>query len=136
MLCITNTLIKHQSFVYIQLFDQTVIFLAIQFIICNLLFKCQSTQFISQFYFNHRWQPIRCYHIVLPHVQMSFLKFTSCDNQALLGCIPIAAVAVHLNLNSCKLVSHHIRCIAITYWISNSLRQFQMSAQKKWFQFI
>ena len=26
------------------------------------------------------------------------LKFTSCDNQALVGCIPIAAVAVHLNL--------------------------------------
>ena len=26
------------------------------------------------------------------------LKFTSCDNQALVGCIPIPAVAVHLNL--------------------------------------
>ena len=31
-------------------------------------------------------------------VQITFLKFTSCDNQALVGCIPIAAVAVHLNL--------------------------------------
>ena len=30
----------------------------------------------------------------------AFLKFTSCDNQALVGCIPIAAVAVHLNLKS------------------------------------
>ena len=42
-------------------------------------------------------------HIVLlkcPHVQIAFLKFTSCDNQALVGCIPIAAVAVHLNLKS------------------------------------
>ena len=42
-------------------------------------------------------------HIVLlkcPHVQISFLKFTSCDNQALIGCIPIAAVAVDLNLKS------------------------------------
>ena len=42
-------------------------------------------------------------HIVLlkcPHVQITFLKFTSCDNQALVGCIPIAAVAVHLNLKS------------------------------------
>ena len=29
-----------------------------------------------------------------------FLKFTRCDNQALVGCIPIAAVAVHLNLKS------------------------------------
>ena len=42
-------------------------------------------------------------HIVLlkcPDVQIAFLKFTSCDNQALLVCIPIAAVAVHLNLKS------------------------------------
>ena len=31
-------------------------------------------------------------------VQIAFLKFTSYDNQALVGCIPIAAVAVHLNL--------------------------------------
>ena len=29
-----------------------------------------------------------------------FLKFSSCDNQALAGCIPIAAVAVHFNLKS------------------------------------
>ena len=28
------------------------------------------------------------------------LKFTSYDNQVLVGCIPIAAVAVHLNLKS------------------------------------
>ena len=28
------------------------------------------------------------------------LKFTSCDNQALVGYIPIPAVAVHLNLKS------------------------------------
>ena len=28
------------------------------------------------------------------------LKFTSCDNQALVRCIPIAAVAVHLKLKS------------------------------------
>ena len=40
-------------------------------------------------------------HVVIlkcPDVQIAFLKFTSCDNQALVGCIPIAAVAVHLNL--------------------------------------
>ena len=29
-----------------------------------------------------------------------FGKFTIYDNQALVGCIPIAAVAVHLNLKS------------------------------------
>ena len=42
-------------------------------------------------------------HIVLlkcPHVQIAFLKLTSCDNQALVGCIPIAALTVHLNLKS------------------------------------
>ena len=42
-------------------------------------------------------------HIILlkcHHVQIAFLKFTSRDNQALVGCIPIAAVAVHLNLKS------------------------------------
>ena len=32
--------------------------------------------------------------------EIAFLKFTSCDNQALVGCIPIAAVAVDLNLES------------------------------------
>ena len=42
-------------------------------------------------------------HIVLlkcPHVQIAFLKFTSCDNQALVGCILIPTVAVNLNLKS------------------------------------
>ena len=33
-------------------------------------------------------------------VQIAFLKFTSCDNQALVGCIPIPSVAVHLKLKS------------------------------------
>ena len=33
-------------------------------------------------------------------VQIAFLKFTSCDNQALVGCIPIPAVAVYFNLKS------------------------------------
>ena len=32
--------------------------------------------------------------------QIAFLQFTSCDNQALVGCIPIAAVALHLNVKS------------------------------------
>ena len=39
-------------------------------------------------------------HIVLLKCQIEFLKFTSCDNQVLVGCIPIAAVAVHFNLKS------------------------------------
>ena len=32
--------------------------------------------------------------------QIAFLKFTSYDKQALVGCIPIAAVDVHLNVKS------------------------------------
>ena len=35
-----------------------------------------------------------------PHVQIAFFKFTSCDNQASVGCIPITAVAVHLKPKS------------------------------------
>ena len=61
-------------------------------------------------------------HIFLlkcPHVQIAFLKFTSCDDQALVGCIPIAAVAVHLKLKSWKLVSH------LMY--SNNIVNFQES---------
>ena len=66
-------------------------------------------------------------HIVLlksPYVQIAFMKLTSCDNQALVVCIPVAAVAVHLKLKSSKLVSHLIRCIAITYRIFKSLQHF------------
>ena len=33
-------------------------------------------------------------------VQIAFLKLTYCVNQALVGCIPIATVAVDLNLKS------------------------------------
>ena len=35
-----------------------------------------------------------------PLVQIAFLKFTNCENQALVVCIPIAAIDVHLNLKS------------------------------------
>ena len=47
-------------------------------------------------------------------------EIPSCDNQSLVGCIPIAPVAVHLNLKSEKLVSRLKRCIAITYGILNA----------------
>ena len=39
-------------------------------------------------------------HIVLQKCHIAFLKFTSCDNQALERCILNPAVAVHLNLKS------------------------------------
>ena len=38
--------------------------------------------------------------LMCPHVQIAILKFPSCDNQSLVECIPIAAVAVDLNLKS------------------------------------
>ena len=43
LLCITDNSIKHQSFVYTQLNDQTVLFQTIQFII-SIQFKCQPYQ--------------------------------------------------------------------------------------------
>ena len=52
-------------------------------------------------------------HIVLlkcPHVQIAFLKFSSCDNQALVGCIPIAAVAVHSR------VFNNFKCLYKKVW--------------------
>ena len=57
-------------------------------------------------------------------MSIGFLKIIICDNQALVGCIPVATVAIHLNLKSQNFVSHLIRCIAITYWIFKSPGQF------------
>ena len=53
----------------------------------SIRFCCIFSKFKTEFY---------C--ISCPHVQIAFLKFTSCDNQVLVGCIPTAAVAVHLKL--------------------------------------
>ena len=39
-------------------------------------------------------------HFIAYRSSKVLLKFTRCDNQALVVCIPIAAVAVHLNLKS------------------------------------
>ena len=47
LLCITNNSIKHQSFVYTQLNDQTVLFQAIKLstsLVC-IQFKCQTVLF-------------------------------------------------------------------------------------------
>ena len=94
--------------------------------------SCWSIPYVSEVFFPSLeersekklpWRNLEFYCISFI-VQIAFLKFTSCDNQALVGCIPIAAVAVHLNLKSSKLVIDLIRCIAITYCIFKSLRQF------------
>ena len=53
-LCISNNLIKHQSFVYIQLNDQTVLFSISHLFALSLNVK--------QFYLTHRSNPLRCYN--------------------------------------------------------------------------
>ena len=57
-----------------------------------------SIPYISVAFFSSLKQNFIAYHS--SKVQIAFLKFTSCANQALVGCIPIAAVAVHLKLKS------------------------------------
>ena len=51
LLCVTNNSIKHQSFVYTQLNDQTVQFLTIQFSISHLFVLSLN---VKQFYSTHR----------------------------------------------------------------------------------
>ena len=60
-----------------------------------------SIPYVSVAFFPSFKQNFIAYFLLkCPHVQIAFLKFTSCDNQALVGCIPIPAVAVHLKLKS------------------------------------
>ena len=47
-------------------------------------------------------------HIVLLKCQIAFLKFISCDNQALVVCIPIAAEILKTGLSSYKTYSNNI----------------------------
>ena len=59
LLCITNNSIKHQSFIYSQLNDETVLFLTIQFSISHFF---ALSLFVKQFYLTYRYDPIRCHH--------------------------------------------------------------------------
>ena len=59
-------------------------------------------------------------HIVLLKCQIAFLKFTSCDNQALVRCIPIAAVAFEPEIIKIGQSSRNMYCNKIL----NCLRQF------------
>ena len=58
-LCIANNSIKHHSFVYTHLNDETVLFQTIQFSISHLLAHSFN---VKQFYLTQRSDPIRCYH--------------------------------------------------------------------------
>ena len=56
---VTGIAIYHQSFVYPQLNDQTVLFLKIQFSISHLL---ALTLNVEQFFLTHRSVPVKCFH--------------------------------------------------------------------------
>ena len=72
---------------------------------CSIHARCSKSSLkhsifpsLKQNFIAYLWQGralLKC-----PHVQIAFLKLTRCDNQALVGCIPIPAVAVDLNLKS------------------------------------
>ena len=55
---VTNNSIKHHSFVYRQLNDQTVLFLTIQFNISHLFALSLN---VKKFYWTHRLDSSRCY---------------------------------------------------------------------------
>ena len=59
MLCSPNNSIKHQSFVYTQLNDRTILFLTIHFSIIHLFVLSLN---VKQSYLSHRQDAIRCYH--------------------------------------------------------------------------
>ena len=59
LLSITNNPIKHQSFIYTQLKDQTVLFQLIQSSISHVFAFSLN---VKQFYLTHRQNCIRCYH--------------------------------------------------------------------------
>ena len=69
-------------------------------------------------------------HTVLLKCQIAFLKFTGFNNQVLVGCIPIPAIAVLLNLKSLKMASHLIRSIAITVKFSRVYDNFKCPYEK------
>ena len=56
-LCITNNSIKHRSFVYTQLNDQTVLFQTIRFCISHFFALSLNAQ---QLYLSYRYDSIRC----------------------------------------------------------------------------
>ena len=66
-----------------------------------MLNSCKMVEKQSEAFFPSLKHNFIAYHSSkCPHVQIAFLNLTSCDNQALVGCIPIAAVAVDLKLKS------------------------------------
>ena len=84
-------------------------FITLSYATQKLMFdSCKMVEKKSEAFHTFQWHFFQLknkmlLHIVLlkcPHVQIAFLKFTSWDNQALVGCISIPVVAVDLNLKS------------------------------------
>ena len=78
-----------------------------------MLNSCKMVQKQSEAFHMFLWYFFQVLNTILLHIvllmgQIAFLKFTSCDNQALVGCILIAAVAVHLNLKSLETYRMHL----------------------------
>ena len=69
---------------------------------CKMLQKQSEAyhRFLWDFFLSLKQNFIAYRFLKCPLVQIAFLKITSCDNQALVGCTPIAAVGVHLKLKS------------------------------------
>ena len=73
-----------------------------------MLDSCKMLQKQSEAFPTFLQQFFKVYNIILlhivilkcPHVQIAVLKFTRCDDQALLGYITIATVALHLKQKS------------------------------------
>ena len=73
-----------------------------------MLDSCKMVEKQSKAFYTFLWNFFQVktrllLHIVLLKcldVEIAFLKFTSCDDQSLVGCIPIPTVTVHFNLKS------------------------------------
>ena len=92
---------------------------------CKMVEKQSEVFYTFLWYFFQVWNRILLHIVLLKcrHVQIAFLKFTSCDNQAFVGCIPIAAVATTI-LNTCTKKSletywrHHVIYLYCIVWFS------------------
>ena len=80
-----------------------------------MLDSCKMLQKQSETFHTFLWQFFQVLNIILlhivllkcPHVKIAFLKFTSCDNQILVGCIPIDEI-IKIGQSSHKMESINI----------------------------
>ena len=109
LLCITNNSIKHQSFVYTQLNDQTVLFQTIQFNISHVCiqFKCQSSI----------WRIDRTLSGATPPGQT---KPESINNEGVL-CIPQSSSIIGASPSDC-LVSYPRHSLGAGAYLSEEMR--------------